>query len=67
MNREDERVRIGEPERPTADCPPRERAIGVNSQEILDIARKIDEFVSFNKWSWCDMDKVYRILKTIHG
>ena len=43
------------------------RAIRVNSQEILDIARKIDEFVSFNKWSWCDMDKVYRILKTIYG
>ena len=34
---------------------------------ILRIATQIEDFVSANGWSWCDMDRVYRVLKGIHG
>jgi len=34
---------------------------------ILSIASKVDDLVSANGWSWCDMDRVYKVLKVIHG
>jgi hypothetical protein len=38
-----------------------------SSKELLDISKKIDQFVTDNGWSWCDMRQVYRILEVIHG
>jgi hypothetical protein len=38
-----------------------------NPQRILDIAKSIQGFIDSNGWSWCDMDRVYRILKMVNG
>lgn len=38
-----------------------------NPQKLLDIAKSIQAFIDTNGWSWCDMDRVYKILKTVNG
>ena len=50
----------------TAEIPtgPRRR---VKADELLNIAKRTDQFITDNGWSWCDMRQVYRILETIHG
>ena len=40
--------------------------IDIPSQELLSIAKRIDQFISDNGWSWCTMDYVYKILKVCH-
>lgn len=35
-------------------------------QFILDVAKRINQFITDNGWNWCMMDRVYRILKIIH-
>ncbi len=37
------------------------------ADQLLDVARKMEEYVNSHGWSWCMMDRVYKILKTIHG
>lgn len=34
--------------------------------KLLDIAKEIQAYIESKNWSWCDMDKVYKILKTIN-
>lgn len=36
-------------------------------QTLLDISKSIQAYIDSNGWSWCDMDRVYKILKTING
>ena len=36
-------------------------------QQLLDIAKEVQEFIDSKNWSWCDMERVYRILKTVNG
>lgn len=36
-------------------------------QQLLDIAKEFQEFIDSKNWSWCDMERVYRILKTVNG
>ena len=45
-------------------APPVKRA---RADELLNIAKRIDQFITDNGWPWCDMRQVYRILETIHG
>ena len=39
----------------------------IDSQELLLITKRIDQFVTDNGWSWCTMRKVYEILVACHG
>ena len=47
--------------------PPRGDGLRANPQVLLDMAKEIEMFVCVRGWSWCDMDRVYRVLKGIHG
>ena len=38
-----------------------------NPYTLLDISKSIQTFIDSNGWSWCDMDRVYKILKTVNG
>jgi hypothetical protein len=44
------------------DCPPMKH----NVPEALRIAQRVEQFINDNGWSWCLMDRVYRILKAAH-
>ncbi len=35
------------------------------ARHILWIAEQINKFIDERQWSWCDMEKVYKVLKTI--
>lgn len=32
-------------------------------QRLLDISKRIQQFVDDNGWSWCDLEQVYHILR----
>lgn len=34
-----------------------------STQNLLDIAKRIEQFITDNGWNWCDMNQVYKILK----
>jgi len=34
--------------------------------EILEISLRMEQFISDNRWNWCDMNQVYLILKVLH-
>jgi hypothetical protein len=34
--------------------------------ELLRVAQRIEQFVNDNGWSWCMMDRVYKILNAAH-
>jgi len=49
----------------TSDIPPAIQPLG-NVSEILRVSQRVEQFVNDNGWSWCMMDRVYRVLKSAH-
>ncbi len=71
MQQDEERayraITRGETESPERDYPPAAPTPPKMAQDLLAIAQRIETFVNDNGWSWCVMDRVYRILKAVHG
>ena len=38
-----------------------------NPEKLLEIAQDLQKYIDFKKWCWCDMTRVYRILKAANG
>ena len=38
----------------------------IDVSELLRISQRMEQFINDNGWSWCTMDKVYRVLKSAH-
>ncbi len=67
-DRMNEDTRQNETEKPCSNISfgPSGRIIKEDVPDTLRIAQRLEQFVNDNGWSWCQMDRVYRVLKAAH-